>query len=245
MNIQVTKMPLSEIHDLRSMFLHEINCQFTYDKCHYYGWADTYVFWQDDQKIGYGSVWGKEKREDRDSIFEFFLTPDHRRLANVVFPAFVAASGASYIECQSNDPLLTAMLYEYTTDIGAEAILFKDHAQTHFSIAGATLERNLSESNERNRQYFMKVNNTVVANGGMILNYNIPYIDIYYDVLEGYRQKGYATYLVQELKKETYLMGRVPAARCGIQNTASKATLLKAGMALCGHRLYGTLNNHK
>jgi GNAT superfamily N-acetyltransferase len=241
MPIQVIKTDLHEIKDMRVVFLHDGNFQFTYDKAHYYGWADTYVFLLDGQKVGYGSVWGKDKREDRDSIFEFFLIKPHRKQANAFFPEFIIASGASYIECQSNDDLLTSMLYEYATDIGAEAILFKDHAQTHFVVDGATLERNLPESNERNRQYLMKVGDTLVANGGMIMNYNIPYVDIYYDVLEEHRRKGYASFFVQELKKEAYSIDRVPAARCNVHNQPSKATLLKSGFVICGHRLYGLI----
>ncbi|MES1219062.1 MAG: GNAT family protein, partial [Bacteroidota bacterium] len=58
-------------------------------------------------------------------------------------------------------------------------------------------------------------------------------------VNEKYRQRGFGTFIVQELKKEAYLMGRVPAARCNINNTISKATLLKAGFKVCGNRLIG------
>lgn len=74
MDLQVTKTELREISALRTMFLHEGNFQFTYDKCHLYGWADTYVFRVNGNNTGYGSVWGKDKREHRDSIFEFYIT---------------------------------------------------------------------------------------------------------------------------------------------------------------------------
>lgn len=70
----MTKTELREISALRTMFLHEGNFQFTYDKCHLYGWADTYVFRVNGNNTGYGSVWGKDKREHRDSIFEFYIT---------------------------------------------------------------------------------------------------------------------------------------------------------------------------
>ena len=74
-----------------------------------------------------------------------------------------------------------------------------------------------------------------------ICNYNMPYADIYYEVNEQYRRKGYGTLMVQELKKAAYLLGRLPAARCNINNYLSKATLLKAGFVICGHILTGEL----
>jgi len=44
---------------------------------------------------------------------------------------------------------------------------------------------------------------------------------------------------VQQVIRECYLAGRVPSARCNIENVASKATLLKAGLAIAGHMLMG------
>ena len=80
-----------------------------------------------------------------------------------------------------------------------------------------------------------------VATGGFVRNYNFPYIDMFMEVKEEHRGKGYGVFVVQELKKEAYLKGRVPAARCNINNKASKATLLKAGLKVCGCILVGEI----
>jgi len=45
--------------------------------------------------------------------------------------------------------------------------------------------------------------------------------------------------LLQEVKKECYLSGRVPAARCNIENKASMYTLLRAGLKVAGYMLTG------
>ena len=74
MQLQVLKTTLDEIRDFRTQFLHENNFQFIYDKCHYYGWADTYLLLHNGVKIGYGAVWGTDRREDRDAIFEFYVS---------------------------------------------------------------------------------------------------------------------------------------------------------------------------
>jgi len=53
------------------------------------------------------------------------------------------------------------------------------------------------------------------------------------------RRKGFGSFLLQEVKKECYLSGRVPAARCNIENKASMYTLLRAGLKVAGYMLTG------
>ena len=244
MEIKVSKTALKEIQEFRVLFLQENNFQFVYDKCHRYGWADTYLFTLDGVKVGYAGIWGRNKREDRDAIFEFYIIKPYQKLAGIFFPELHALSGATHIECQSNDPLLTSQLYEHSQNIQAEAILFEDHFQTNFTIPGIHFQKKIAEADSHpdDRAYLLQLNNEVVATGGLMLNYNIPYADIYYDVKASYRQRGFGTFLIQELKREAYLMGRVPSARCNINNRISKATLLKSGLRVCGYRINGEIN---
>src|SRR5262245_41041459 len=111
MIITVTQTPLETIQSFRSMFLQENHFQFTYNKCHQYGWADTWLIEIDHVQAGYGAVWGKE----RDAIFEFFLLKPYRKFSSEVFQKFIPATPAMYIECQSNDALITSMLYEFAS----------------------------------------------------------------------------------------------------------------------------------
>jgi RimJ/RimL family protein N-acetyltransferase len=135
------------------------------------------------------------------------------------------------------------MLYEHSQSVSAEAILFEDHFSTDFVKPDVIFEKKISEENvsRDDRQYVIRHHDEILASGGMMLNYNMPYADLYYEVSEAHRGTGLGSYLVQELKKEAYLMGRVPAARCNIKNKASKATLLKAGFRICGWRLSGKI----
>jgi GNAT superfamily N-acetyltransferase len=245
MQLQIIKTNSEDIKDLRNIFLHENNFQFVCDKCHYYGWADAYVFMSNSSRIGYGAVWGTDKREDRDTIFEFYLLPPFRKYNSSIFHQFITASKTTLIECQSNDLLLTGMLYEFAKNIHAEAILFEDHVQTNLQIAGVQFGKKAGEDdNPANYDgYYLKQHGEIVANGGFLINYNFPYADLYMDVKENCRQQGLGSLLVQELKKEIYRMGRVPAARCNISNNASKATLIKAGLQPCGFRLKGDIKN--
>lgn len=240
MDIKVVKATLEDIQELRTLFLQENNFQFVLNKCHLYGWADTYLFLMNDLKIGYGAIWGQSNRADRDAIFEFYIIPAYRKFSAAFFSEFHALTGAAYIECQSNDLLLSALLYEHSQQINAEAILFEDHFQTNFIIQDTIL----IESNYQhdNREYVLKEGNELVATGGLMLNYNVPYADLYYEVNEPYRQKGLGSLMIQELKRAAYLMGRIPAARCNIKNSISKTTLLKAGFKVCGYRLKGIIH---
>ncbi len=242
LNIVVSRTKLAELGDMRTKFLAIIDNQFTYDKIHLWGAEDIYLFKVDDAVAGYGSVWGKDKREDRDSIFEFYLEPPYRNDAHEIFKKFIETSGVTWIESQSNDPFLSEMLFEFAIDIYAEAILFEDDMDTSISIPGTTFEAiDTGEPNRYDKQYVLKYNNVVVGKGGLMLNYNFPYADIYYGIEEDHRRKSFGSLFVQELKKEAYRIGRVPAARTNISNLISKRTMIKAGLKPCGWRLVGKI----
>lgn len=240
MQVQIIKTPLEDIKDLRVLFLHENHFQFVHDKCHLYGWADTWLILLDGKAAGYASVWGTDRREDRDTLFEFYLLPLFRTQTDLVFKEALNVTGVPFIECQSNDPLLTSMLYKFAMDIRGEAILFEDCFLTTLSLTGVVFSRETDEDTGFDAGgYILSQHGEIVATGGFMLNYNMPYADIYMEVKEHARRKGFGSLMVQELKKEIYLRRRVPAARCNIRNHASKATLQKAGFAVCGTWLKG------
>ncbi len=64
-----------------------------------------------------------------------------------------------------------------------------------------------------------------------MLHYNPPFADLYMEVREDCRRRGIGSFLIQEVKRECYLAGRVPAARTSIRNLASRACLSRAGFA--------------
>lgn len=238
MHVQIIPCNLETIQPLRALFLHEGNFQFVCNKCHDFGWADTYLFTADGVNIGYGSVWGTDKREDRDTIFEFYVLPPFRKSALQIFPIFQTTCGATLIECQTNDGLLSSMLYTFAHNIHAEAILFEDNITTTLSVPGVEFRKQDSEDGST---HVLLRDEKVLATGGFVWSYNMPYIDIYMQVEEPYRQQGLGSLIVQELKKEAYLLGRIPAARCNINNPKSRATLEKAGFKVCGYRVKGTV----
>jgi len=238
MEVEVYKVPLHEIQDLRDLSLRENNFQFVHDKCHGAGWADTYIFSMGKETAGYGSVWGKDDRKARDTIFEFYLLRTYRKFSHLIFPPFQLMCGAGFLECQTNNLLQSEMMFQYAGNINAEAILFEDSVQTQLSIPDTVFKR---DGSPEGPEYVLEHAGQVVATGGYVRNYNFPYIDMYYEVKEDQRRKGFGSLFTQELKREAYRLKRVPAARCNVKNNASKATLLRAGMKVCGHILLGEL----
>jgi len=126
MALQVTKASLKEISHLRNLFLCESNFQIRYNAYHERGWTDSYIVSYQNESIGYGAVKGQANANDRDTIFEFYIIPSFRNLSSLVFLELLQSSKAIYIECQSNDLLLTSLLYNYGKDIQSNVVLFKE-----------------------------------------------------------------------------------------------------------------------
>jgi GNAT superfamily N-acetyltransferase len=247
MALDVTKASLKDILHLRILFLQENNFQIRYNACHERGWTDSYVITCNEEKIGYGSIKGNKNLSDRDTVFEFYVIPSFRKLSSAAFLKLLHSSKAGFIESQSNDFLLTSLLYEYAQNISSEVILFEENITSDIK-PDKILFRKRNENDlvfehkaEPIGEYVLEVNKEIVATGGFLLHYNMPFADLYMEVKEDHRRKGFGSFLIQELKKQCYLTGRVPAARTGKENVASKATLIKAGLKIAGFMLLGWL----
>jgi GNAT superfamily N-acetyltransferase len=244
MIVKAVKTKLEDIQSLRALFLQESNFQVRYNACHQRGWTDSYVLTADDAAIGYGSIKGQEK-DDRDTVFEFYLVPPLRKVSRTAFAELLSASGAKYIECQSNDALLSSMLFEFARDINADTVLFSDQIATELNVAGAQVRLRTGDDHifhhhvEPLGDYLLERQREIVATGGFLTHYNPPFADLYMEVRPDCRRRGYASFILQEVKKACYAAGRVPAARCPIGNKASRGALLKAGMKVCGFMLLG------
>jgi GNAT superfamily N-acetyltransferase len=245
MTLDVTKTNLQEILYLRNLFLQENNFQIRYNACHERGWSDSYIVMYNKEKIGYGSIKGSENLSDRDTVFEFYVTPSFRKLSSAAFLELLHSSKASFIECQSNDLLLTSLLYEYGQNISSNVILFEDSITSDIKMDKIVFRKRnetdvvFEHKAEPVGDCVLELNKEIVATGGFLLHYNMPFADLYMEVKEDCRRKGLGSFLIQELKKQCYLAGRVPAARTGIENVASKATLIKAGLEIAGFMLLG------
>jgi GNAT superfamily N-acetyltransferase len=174
---------------------------------------------------------------------EFYTLPRVRADALPMFKAMLAISGATSMEVQTNMPLMITMFFDCATEIQSGAIIFQDACITSLECPDGTFRR--VEPGEATPNcggdWGVEVDGRVVASGGFLCHYNPPYGDVFMGVLEDARQRGYGSYLVQEVKRVCYEAGKKPAARCNATNIASRKTLQKAGFLPCGRMLEGKI----
>ena len=249
MHIDASLVSPEETLALRELYRKEMNCQIVRDSWHGRGWTDSYLLRRNQRTVGYGLV-GGVRGHPKDVIMEFYVLPTHRAVALPLFRQLGASSQARTIEAQTNDILLTLMLYDCASKIESDTILFHDAFTTNLAVPGITFRRVAEADREKIfphlaepvGDFVIEVGREIAATGGILFHYNVPYGDIYMEVAELDRRRGYGSYLVQELKRVCYEMGKVPAARCNASNIASRATLQKAGLMPCARLLTGALS---
>lgn len=248
LSIEVTQVSLDAILSLRDEYRRAMNCQIVHDSYHARGFTHSYLLRMHGQVVGYGSVTGGP-RGLKEIIKEFYVLPAHRAAALPLFRELIAASQARWIEAQTNDALLTLMLFDFAVDLVSDRILFADGCTTTLAAPGVVL-RTVTDGDRASMfphttepvgEWGLGLGGEVVATGGLLFHYNPPYGDIYMEVAAPYRRRGYGSYLAQELKRLCYEMGCIPAARCNKENVASRPTLLRAGMLPCAHIVRGRI----
>jgi len=247
-NISTQECALAVIQSLRDLYREEMNCQIVHDSIHERrGWTREYALAIDGAVVGYGSVAVAGPWKDKPALYEYYVVPDRRSHVFDLFRALLPACGAVSMEVQSNDALTTNMLHAFARDVVSEAIVFHDKLETRLQVPGVTVRMpteaespDLCEG-ERVWRRVIGVDGQIAANGGVLFHYNHPYGDIYMDVEEPFRRRGYGSLIVQELKRLCYERGHIPAARCSTSNVASYRTLQKAGLVPCAHILLGNL----
>jgi GNAT superfamily N-acetyltransferase len=248
MRTEVAPEDTEQVRPLRELYRRKMNCQIVHDSWFERGWTDPYLLHVDGRLAGYGLV-GGASGNPHDVIIEFYVLPAFRAAALPVFRRLAAVSQARSVEAQTNDILLTLMLYDCASKIESETVLFHDAFTTHLAVPGATFRR-LTESDkgriflhsvEPVGDWGIEADGAIAATGGILCHYNVPYGDIHMEVAAPVRRRGYGSYLVQELKRTCREMGKVPAARCKASNVASRATLQKAGLLPCARMLTGTI----
>jgi len=227
-----------EISPWRDLYRQEMNCQIVHDFMHSrQGWTQPYLLEVGGAAVGYGSILIAGPWTGTRTVFEFYVVPKHRSRVFDLFSSLLTVSDATAIKAQTNDALLTVMLHTWAHSITSEKIVFEDKLTTTHSLDGV-LFRHREESDSG---WALEVDGAVAATGGILCHYNRPYGDIYMEVAEPFRLRGFGCYIVQELKRVCYELGSIPSARCNTENVASRKTLQKAGFVPCAHILSGTL----
>lgn len=240
----------AEVLPLRTRFREEMGCQITKDSIHRRaGWMQLYLLEVGGAAAGFGGLAIAGPWKDRPTLIEFYVAAEHRVRVFELFEALLAASGAQYFETQTNEPCLPLMVPVYGRELRSESIVFRDGGPTALPDNGAVFRCLTPEAEARQciaersggPEAVLEIDGGEAAKGGVLFHYNRPYGDIYMEVAEAHRRRGLGAYLVQELKRLSYQLGAVPAARCNPANLASRRTLQRAGFVPCAHILVGAL----
>jgi GNAT superfamily N-acetyltransferase len=242
--IQVLRVGPEEVTPLRELYRKQMNCQIVHDSFPRRGLSDPYLILVGGRAAGYGTV---ANRHPKGAVDEFFALPEYRAVALPMFQQLLAESKATKIRAQTNDRLMLLMLYDCARSITSDTILFEDAVTSHLTCPNGVLRKTaeagalpvFEHHGEPVGDWMIESEGVVVATGGALFHYNPPYGDLYMEVSEPYRRRGFGSYLIQELKRICYEMGKVPAARCSVTNTASRKTLEKAGLLPCARVLMG------
>jgi GNAT superfamily N-acetyltransferase len=243
--VSARSVDASAIAPWRERYIAEIDAQVRYDATHRRGWADHYAVSLDGEDVGYGAIKGLNEPADRDSLFELYVDPPARPHAVPLARAVLAAAGARCLQCQTNDAPFYAVFRQVTTDVVVEAILFADAGATSLEVPGAVGRRRRDDdaifehTAEPVGDFVVEYGGEVVATGGALTHYNAPYADLYMEVRPDARRRGFGALVLQAAKRDCYARGLVPAARTGVTNLASQATLRRAGLRPCGFVLQG------
>jgi GNAT superfamily N-acetyltransferase len=250
MLLQCREVPPDATLGFRERQRQELHTQITHDSIHRRpGWTVSYLFEESGHSLGFGSVAVGGPWKGKPAIFEFYVLPEHRGRAFEIFERLVSESGAPFMEVQSSDLLLTAMLHTYAENVVSESVVFRDELTTALALSGATLrprnsEKDLQKAIECRQgggEWTLELEGQAAGTGGILFHYNRPYGDIYMEVAEPFRRRGIGSFLVQELKRIAYELGAIPAARCNPSNVASRRTLQKAGFVPYSHILTGSI----
>jgi GNAT superfamily N-acetyltransferase len=250
MTLHCTPATAEQLLPLRTRYRSEARGQIVHDALHRRdGWTRSFLLAVDGVDAGFGSIAIDGPWKNAPTIYEFYLRAEYATRAFALFEMFMESCGARHFEVQTSDALLTVMLHAYGRVTESERIVFADGATTALPSHGAVLStlterQELLAAIERRQgggEWLLQLEGRVVAKGGLLFHYNRPYGDIWMEVDEAYRQRGLGAYLVQELKRECYAVGAIPAARCATTNIASRKTLQRAGLVPTAHILLGTI----
>jgi GNAT superfamily N-acetyltransferase len=236
---------------MREDYRREMACQIVHDSWHRRGFSSLFAMHADGAPLGYAAV-GGPPGEPHDVLKEFYLVPEHRALAQVFARRVIEISGARFIEAQTNDVQLSLLLWDCAEECTSEILLFADGSDGGLEAPGVTLR--VLGAMERETVFVHQLEpvghwgladqQTIVATGGFLTHYNPPFVDLFLEVAEPFRGRGYGSYLVQELRRLARSAGHAPGARCHENNQASRVALQRGGMRVCGRVVRGRVRSN-
>ena len=195
MDFSATRCKFQDIEKFRHLYLQENNFQIRYNACHERNWSDSWLLRVDGIPAGYASVKGKDNLKDRDAVFEVYPVLPFRKYRRQLFESVLRESKAQFIECQSNDSILSSMIYEFAEHIFSDVVLFRENIITDIKNPGVVFrpriegEAVFAHAVEPVGEYILEISGEIIATGGFLLHYNYPFADLY-GSQGGYEKEG-------------------------------------------------------
>lgn len=243
MSIEVAPATIAEIDASIRAFREAAACQIVHDSILLRGMADPYRIRIDGVEAGHAGVWNCH---DPGRIMEFHLEPGFQDRAEAAFQVLIGVSRAMEAEAQTNLPLMFGLLQSQCRSTWTSKMLFGNPVETDLPNPGGTFRTALPEEAQfggspRSAEFVIEVDGRAIAWGGYLGHYNPPYVDVHMEVAPEFRQQGYGSYFVQEVKRRCLEAGKIPAARSDPVNEASHRTLARAGLPKIGELLVGKI----
>ncbi len=236
--IEARHAHLSELTGLRQEYRDAARCQIVHDSILPRGLADPFVVSVDGEVVGYAGVWNKHFPG---RLLELHIRPAWRHVEPAIVGALRRASGAMELEAQTNIPGAEALLERFASTAWTEKLLFRAGGSTDLAAPGVRFRARRQEDRGPEGEWVVEAGGEILGAGGILTHYNPPYGDLYMEVVESARRRGIGSYLIQELRRVCAERGLEAAARCNPDNVASRRTLERGGMVLCGALRAGAL----
>lgn len=246
--LALTPASLEQLQPLRDQYRAAMNAQIVHDSWHRRGRTAMWRLSEHAAPIGYLAL-GWHTGEPQDTVKEFYLVPEARPRAEVLFAEALRTVQPKWVEAQTNDPFLGPLLSRFAPDRLPLVHLFADGGPTALAVPEVALRPIIPadhaaifpHTTEPIGDWGLDRAGRVVATGGLFFHYNPPFGDIYMEVAPDQRGSGLASFLVQELRRICHEGGHLPAARCDLANVASRRALERGGMQLCGQIVRGAI----
>lgn len=196
--------------------------------------------------IGYRCI------SENKSLLQFYLIKEYTLVAQEVFSTLIKEGKMLSSYCTTFDHLLLSLCFDYQKTVRCQAYCFRSYFEVKHELNGLSdLDFRLSTENDleninkycdnffeepilqiHRKEIFVLYSANLFLGAGVIepINeFSTPYVDIGMVVSEEYRNKGIATYIIQELKKYCISKGWSPICGCWYLNYQSKRVLQKSG----------------
>jgi len=218
------------------------------------GNSDCYEIRYDDKMVGHFFL------KDPKTIVQFYISPKYSLHAQEIFSYIITSDIAEKAAVSTKEPDFMAICFDYQKSMSVNSYLFVDNEKIKYELdnfedvsfrlatesdvdtlksQGGGAPEGYYEDLIGNNQLFLACAGDCLLGRGefrIISTHGEKYVDMGVQVVEAYRGKGVATYIITQLKELCYSRQLIPMLGCDVSNIASKKAIENAGF-IANHRI--------